>query len=167
MLERRFCNWIVEHCCGSKETTAFRCRRLDSRGTYKFSFVQAYRILYFFHLQSVACREAKSTWLDFWGIFHSRTIFAIATQSSQHFTFLLPCVCFLASSWNNVFSWFFSFEIHVRNNAQFASNCLISGCWLFYFVVLYLRVVVVRMKFRRPWVIQGNHILFSLFQPSP
>lgn len=108
MLEGRFCNWIVEHCCGSKETTAFRCRRVDSRGTYKFSFVQAWSNFIFFHLQFVACSEAKSTWLDFWGIFHSRTIFAVATQSSQHFTFFLPCVCFLASSWNNcVFMIFF------------------------------------------------------------
>lgn len=140
MLERRFCNWIVEHCCGSMETTAFRCRRLDFEGRINSVLFRLDRILYFFHLQSVACREAKSTWLDFWGIFHSRTIFAIATQSSQHFTFLLPCVCFLASSWNNcVFMIFFvwntcskqrpvSFKLFNFRLLTFLFRCIVPSC---------------------------------------
>lgn len=125
------------------------------------------RILYFFHFRFVACREVKSIWSEFYGIFHLRNIFATPTQPGNIFpSFCLLCVPSTVVE-IIVFSGFFSFEIHVRNNAQFASDCLISSCWLFYFVVLCLRLFVVQIKLKRLWFIRGNHIFLSLFQLNP
>lgn len=133
LFERRFCNWIVEYWCGSKKQRHFDVE--DFRGTCETQSCSGLIGFYIFFFTFNSLRVAK--WKAFGQVFRAFFIRETFSQSLHNPANIFPSFCLLCVPSPvveiSLFSWFFSREIHVQNNAQFASDCLISGCWLFLF----------------------------------